>query len=79
MKLEETLTTYPWPRPDLDVPEPPYQPLRLAVQSNAEEGDVRMDQPYGAAYSQYSHRQYMPRRVITFFKTPGREIPIRMS
>lgn len=75
MKLEEALTTYPWPRPDLDVPEPPHEPLRFTVESSAEEGDVRMDQPYGAAYAL---RQFMPRRVKTVFRTLGRELPTRM-
>lgn len=76
MGLEEALTTYPWPRADLDVPEGPYEPLRFAVESTSEEGDVRMDQPYDLAYA---HRRFSPRRVVAYFRTPGDEIPIRVT
>ena len=76
--LEDALTLFPWPRPDLDVPPPRLRPDRLRLTIEDTEGhEVRMDQPF---CSSFQTRRFLPRRVTNYFCILGPgddEIPIR--
>ncbi len=78
--LEDALTRYPWPRPDMDVPLPRRRPdrLQLVVEVDGRDGhDVRMDQPYGASFMT---RHFLPRSVVNLFREIGSgagHVPVR--
>jgi CRISPR system Cascade subunit CasD len=75
--LETALRSYPWPLPGTPVPPARHRPhgIRLALESNDPDvGDVRTDQPVGAAFQD---RVFAQRFVETRFATLGHEIPIR--
>lgn len=79
-RLEDALTTHPWPRWDVDVPPMRDRPdaLRLAIEDTNGE-DVRMDQPTGASFQT---RRFLPRRVKNHFRKLGtgdREVPVRLD
>ena len=76
--LEDALTGYAWPRPDLDIPRPSHRPaeLRLCIERTDGE-DIRMDQPYGASFQT---RQFQARRVAHRFVGLGMgagQVPVR--
>lgn len=74
---QDALTTYEWPRFDLEVPSPRVRPdeLRLVLETEANDGeDMRSDQPVGAAFVQ---RRFAVRYVTTRFLSLGADVPIR--
>lgn len=79
-RLEHALTSYPWPRLDMDVPPRRRHPdqLRLTVE-DPEGHEVRMDQPHGDSFQT---RRFLPRRVRNYFVALGPgdgEVPIRQD
>ena len=76
--LEDALTGYPWPRPDLDVPPPERRPQQLLLSIERTDGEeVRMDQPVGASFQT---RRFLARRVASSFVKLGYgvgEVPVR--
>lgn len=75
--IEAALARYPWPRPGAEIPETERRPAQLRVVMEADAamaGDVRQDQPVGAAFQ---HRRFAPRYTITTFLSLVSEVPIR--
>ena len=63
--LERALTTYPWPRPDMDMPPASRWPDKLRMEIEDPNGfEVRMDQPVGASFLT---RRFLSRGVVTDF------------
>ncbi len=75
--LEVALTSYPWPRTDLDAPSPTLRPAELRLSIERTDGeDVRMDQPHGASFRT---RRFLARRVASQFVQLGpgiSEVPV---
>lgn len=72
--LEEVLTRYPWPRPDLPLPPAHQRPhrLRLVLEVSPEAATgIRRDQPVGAAFAT---RTFALRSIATAFVEP---LPLR--
>jgi CRISPR system Cascade subunit CasD len=75
--LDAALLSYRWPLPGTPIPPAPHRPhwVRLALESDDPDvGDVRTDQPVGAAFQD---RVFAQRFVETRFAALGYEIPIR--
>jgi len=76
--LEAALLEYPWPRAGLLVPERDRPAaLRFVVEAGAEAGwagETRPDQPVGRAFAE---RRFLPRRVVSYPKNLGTEVPLR--
>ncbi len=74
--LENALTNYPWPRPDLDVPAVRPIELRLAIE-RVDGEDVRMDQPQGASFRTRRFRaRHVASQLVQLGEGTG-QVPIR--
>lgn len=79
IKLTDALTEYVWPRWDIPDRIRTHRPDRLRFvleTSDVSESDMRIDQPVGNAFER---RRFLPRRVLTDFKTLGTDIPVAGS
>jgi CRISPR system Cascade subunit CasD len=73
--LESALVRYPWPRLGVRVPGKRPDRLRFVIEAdNSESGEIRRDQPVGAAFL---HRRFLLRHVKTSFHALGDEVPMR--
>jgi CRISPR system Cascade subunit CasD len=76
--LEQALKEFPWPRWDMELPNRPWDLLRLVLEVDQQTDvdtdtvELRMDQPFGTAYLD---RQFHPRRIVTKFLAVGTDIP----
>ena len=78
--LLDALTSYPWPRLDMEVPPRGRHPDRLRLTIEDLEGyEVRMDQPLDKSFRT---RSFLPRRVVNRFVTLGSgdgQVPVRQE